>query len=213
MYIFLYQNLNIMAAPFVFGKIAEGNNFIDREKDTKRLAENFMSLTNTILISPRRWGKSSLVHKDVTEALEQYKLRPDSLIIELTESGYVENSPVVRKLWEQLKDRGVLIAIDDFGTGYSNLQSIGNMMPDIIKLDRGFTVKALNNNYEHQLMNQIIRLIHSVDLKVCVEGVETMEELTEIERLSADCIQGYYYGKPVCASDFEEQHLKTLISG
>lgn len=134
--------------------------------------------------------------KDVTEALEQYKLRPDSLIIELTESGYVENSPVVRKLWEQLKDRGVLIAIDDFGTGYSNLQSIGNMMPDIIKLDRGFTVKALNNNYEHQLMNQIIQLIHSVDLKVCVEGVETMEELTEIERLSADCIQGYYYGKP-----------------
>lgn len=134
--------------------------------------------------------------KDVTEALEQYKLRPDSLIIELTESGYVENSPAVRKLWEQLKDRGVLIAIDDFGTGYSNLQSIGNMMPNIIKLDRGFTVKALNNNYEHQLMNQIIQLIHSVDLKVCVEGVETMEELTEIERLSADCIQGYYYGKP-----------------
>ena len=134
--------------------------------------------------------------KDVTEALEQYKLRPDSLIIELTESGYVENSPVVRKLWEQLKDRGVLIAIDDFGTGYSNLQSIGNMMPAIIKLDRGFTVKALNNNYEHQLMDQIIQLIHSVDLKVCVEGVETMEELTEIERLSADCIQGYYYGKP-----------------
>ena len=134
--------------------------------------------------------------KDVTGALEQYKLRPDSLIIELTESGYVENSPVVRKLWEQLKDRGVLIAIDDFGTGYSNLQSIGNMMPDIIKLDRGFTVKALNNNYEHQLMDQIIQLIHSVDLKVCVEGVETMEELTEIERLSADCIQGYYYGKP-----------------
>ena len=134
--------------------------------------------------------------KDVTGALEQYKLRPDSLIIELTESGYVENSLVVRKLWEQLKDRGVLIAIDDFGTGYSNLQSIGNMMPDIIKLDRGFTVKALNNNYEHQLMDQIIQLIHSVDLKVCVEGVETMEELTEIERLSADCIQGYYYGKP-----------------
>ena len=134
--------------------------------------------------------------KDVTEALEQYKLRPDSLIIELTESGYVENSPAVRKLLEQLKDRGVLIAIDDFGTGYSNLQSIGNMMPDIIKLDRGFTVKALNNNYEHQLMDQIIQLIHSVDLKVCVEGVEAVEELTEIERLSADCIQGYYYGKP-----------------
>ena len=69
MYIFLYQNSNIMAAPFIFGKIAEGNNFIDRENDTKRLAENFMSLTNTILISPRRWGKSSLVHKAGKEAM------------------------------------------------------------------------------------------------------------------------------------------------
>lgn len=71
MFIFLYQNLNIMAAPFIFGKIAEGNNFIDRELDTKRLADNFMSLTNTILISPRRWGKSSLVHKAGKEAMSK----------------------------------------------------------------------------------------------------------------------------------------------
>lgn len=134
--------------------------------------------------------------KDVMEGLKQYQLSPDSLIIELTESGYVENSPAVHKVWQQLKERGVMIAIDDFGTGYSNLQSIGDMMPNIIKLDRGFTVKALNNDYEHQLMDQVIRLIHSVDLKVCVEGVETSEELAEIERLSADCIQGYYYGRP-----------------
>lgn len=134
--------------------------------------------------------------KDVMDGLAQYQLSSDSLIIEMTESGYVENSPAVRKVWRQLRERGVLIAIDDFGTGYSNLQSISNLMPNIIKLDRGFTVKALNNVYEHQLMNQVIQLIHSVDLKVCVEGVETLEELAEIEKLSADCIQGYYYGKP-----------------
>lgn len=147
--------------------------------------------------------------KDVMEGLNRYQLSPGSLIIELTESGHVENSPAVRKVWQQLKERGVLIAIDDFGTGYSNLQSIGNLMPDIIKLDRGFTVKALSNAYEHQVMDQVIQLIHSVDLKVCVEGVETSEELQEIERLSADCIQGYYYGKPCekCAfySDFVEK--------
>ena len=59
-----------MAAPFVFGRVAEGENFIDREKDTARLAENFRSLTNTILISPRRWGKTSLVHKAASRAME-----------------------------------------------------------------------------------------------------------------------------------------------
>ena len=56
-----------MAAPFIFGRVAEGHNFIDRENDTERLAENFKSLTNTILISPRRWGKTSLVHKAAAE--------------------------------------------------------------------------------------------------------------------------------------------------
>lgn len=146
--------------------------------------------------------------KDVVEGLERYKLKPDSLIVELTESGYVENSPAVRKVWSQLREMGVMIAIDDFGTGYSNLQSISNLMPNIIKLDRGFTVKALKNAYEHQLMDQIIRLIHSVDLKVCVEGVETIEELTEIERLSADCIQGYYYGKPCERHVFYDNYVE-----
>ena len=62
-----------MAAPFVFGRVAEGENFIDREKDTARLAENFRSLTNTILISPRRWGKTSLVHKAASRAMEEDK--------------------------------------------------------------------------------------------------------------------------------------------
>ncbi len=62
-----------MTAPFVFGRVAEGENFIDRKKDTARLAENFRSLTNTILISPRRWGKTSLVHKAASRALEDDK--------------------------------------------------------------------------------------------------------------------------------------------
>lgn len=62
-----------MAAPFVFGRVAEGENFIDRETDTARLAENFRSLTNTILISPRRWGKTSLVHKAARMAMEEDK--------------------------------------------------------------------------------------------------------------------------------------------
>lgn len=60
-----------MAAPFVYGKVAEGENFIDREKDSLRLAENFKSLTNTILLSPRRWGKTSLVHKAAAQAMAE----------------------------------------------------------------------------------------------------------------------------------------------
>lgn len=151
----------------------------------------------------------SRVYDEIVEALERYQLSPDCLIVEMTESGYVENTPVVRKVWDKLRDYGVLIAIDDFGTGYSNLQTISSIMPNIVKLDRGFTVKALKNYYEHQLMTHIIQLVHSIDLKICVEGVETMDELSEIESLSADCIQGYYYGKPCNRQAF----LESFVTG
>ncbi len=60
-----------MDAPFVFGKIADGDNFIDRAEDTKWLSANFRSLTNTVLISPRRWGKSSLVRKAAIDAMKR----------------------------------------------------------------------------------------------------------------------------------------------
>lgn len=149
----------------------------------------------------------SNIFEEIVNALEEHGLKQDSLIVEMTESGYVDTTPVVKRVWQRLRKHGVLIAIDDFGTGYSNFQSISTMMPNIVKLDRGFTVKALENFYEHQLMNHIIQLVHSVDLKICVEGVETMDELTEIEKLSADCIQGYYYGRPCEKSEFFDKFI------
>ncbi len=150
--------------------------------------------------------KSNVFH-DIMHLLKQHGLRPESLIVEMTESGYVENNPMVLKLWKRLHRHGVMTALDDFGTGYSNFQSISSMVPNIVKLDRSFTVKALNNCYEHQLMSHIIQLIHSVNLKICVEGVETLEELKAIEQLSADCIQGFFYGRPCARNEFLEHYI------
>lgn len=159
---------------------------------TRRIFPDFKVSVNVSYVQVLK----SRVYDEIVNALDSYKLSPDCLIVEMTESGYVENTPAVRRLWNKLREYGVMIAIDDFGTGYSNLQSISSIMPNIVKLDRGFTVKALKNYYERQLMMHIIQMVHSIDLKICVEGVETMDELSEIESLSADCIQGYYYGKP-----------------
>ena len=148
-----------------------------------------------------------ILKSDVCEEIEHwigfYNLKPVSLMVELTESGYVDdNSSAVKRMWDRLRKHGVMIALDDFGTGYSNFQLISSMVPNVVKLDRSFTVKALQNAFEHQLMDHIIQLVHSVNLKICVEGVETQTELEEIEKLSADCIQGYFYGRPCCRRDF-----------
>lgn len=150
----------------------------------------------------------SAILNEVFNVIARYALTPDSMIMEMTESGYLEDTPSVRRVWNSLKKFGVLIAIDDFGTGYSNIQSISKLTPDIVKLDRGFTVKALKNNFENQLMSHVIELVHSIDLKICVEGVETKEELTRLNDMDPNFIQGYFYSKP-CP---REAFLKMFVA-
>lgn len=141
--------------------------------------------------------------------LKEYGMSPSSITIELTESGELgESSGQMHKIWENLRNYGVTIALDDFGTGYSNLMNIGNMTPNVVKLDRGFTIKALKNDFEKTLMANIIQLVHSLGLKICVEGVETEEDLLRIRELGPDYIQGYYYGRPCPAEEFIKTFCK-----
>ncbi len=134
--------------------------------------------------------------------LKEYGMSPSSITIELTESGELDDSARIHKIWNNLRQYGVTIALDDFGTGYSNLMNISDMTPNVVKLDRGFTVKALKNDFEKTLMESIIRLVHSLGLKICIEGVETEEELLQIKALGPDFIQGFYYGRPCPEEDF-----------
>ena len=132
-------------------------------------------------------------------------MSPDSITVELTESGDIGDSVHIRKVWDSLRDCGVCIALDDFGTGYSNLINIGAMAPNVLKLDRSFTVKAIKNDFERDLMANIIYLVHSLGIKICVEGVETQDELEMIRALNPDYIQGYYYGRPCPETEFVEK--------
>lgn len=134
--------------------------------------------------------------------LNEHGMSPSSITIELTESGELDDSLQIHKVWNNLRQFGVTIALDDFGTGYSNLMNISDMTPNVVKLDRGFTVKALKNEFERTLMGSIIQLVHSLGLKICVEGVETEEELSYIRALGPDYIQGFFYGRPCPEEEF-----------
>ena len=113
----------------------------------------------------------SRVLTEILTALRLYGLEPSAVGIELTESGYLDTNTHFQKLWDGLKKNGVLVILDDFGTGYSNLHCLGDLRPNYIKIDRSFTLKALNNQYEHDLMTQVITMTHKLDLTICVEGI------------------------------------------
>lgn len=148
----------------------------------------------------------SPVFIEVMDALQETGLPPDALIIELTESGYLENSINVQKVWQRFKEAGVQIALDDFGTGYSNLQNIGRFNPDIVKIDRSFTLRAMQHSYERQLLSHIINMVHSIHLRIVIEGVEEREEQQQVMQLGSDFIQGYYYSKPCSREEFFEKY-------
>lgn len=154
----------------------------------------------------------SRVLTEILTALRLYGLEPSAVGIELTESGYLDTNTHFQKLWDGLKKNGVLVILDDFGTGYSNLHCLGDLRPNYIKIDRSFALKALNNQYEHDLMTQIITMTHKLDLTICVEGIETEDEFAKISELDPDYIQGFLFGKPQPAEEFYENLIKPAIA-
>lgn len=149
--------------------------------------------------------KSTLV-EDFRDILKRHDLSADSIILELTESGYLETSQNVVSMWQTFKKSGVCLAMDDFGTGYSNLKNIGRLSPDTVKIDRTFTMQALENEYEHKLLGYIIDMVHSLNLKLVIEGIETEYEMEKISKMKPDYIQGYYYSRPCSADKFKQKY-------
>ena len=120
---------------------------------------------------------------EILSAISIYKIKRGSLIIELTESGFLECDANFRRFCDGLKRSDIPLALDDFGTGYSNFHYLYNLSPDTIKIDRSFTLKALNN------------------------GIETKQELDKISRIGPDYIQGYFFGRPCSLSIFMESYV------
>lgn len=147
------------------------------------------------------------VFSDIMSVIDKYSLQPSCIGIELTESGYLDSSTHFNHLWRKLKDNGVYVILDDFGTGYSNLHCLSDLKPNYIKIDRTFTLKALKNKYDYELMTYIIDMAHSLGLKLCIEGVETSDDLRQLRGPGADYIQGYLFGKPYPAVEFEKRYV------
>lgn len=147
----------------------------------------------------------SRVLADICEIVEEYGINPECVCIELTESGYLEENIHFNKVWNGLKERGIRLALDDFGTGYSNLHYLCDLKPSCVKIDRSFMVKALNRDYEYQLLKHIVEMSHSLGLNVCIEGIETESDLKKAREASPDYIQGFFFGKPCAKEVFFEK--------
>jgi len=145
--------------------------------------------------------------RDVIECVDYHDLDHKHIVFEVTESGELENKTAVRNVLNSFNENSFQLAIDDFGTGYSNLRYIRDMMFDIIKIDRMFIQDIDKYKDNYTLVKYVIDMAHSLNIGICVEGVETEEELEKVMTLSPDCIQGYYYGKPMPSAEFASNFI------
>jgi diguanylate cyclase (GGDEF)-like protein len=131
---------------------------------------------------------------DIIGALSSYRIAPNRIIIEVTESGLMDDM-AVRSL-EKFRDLGFEVAIDDFGTGYSSLAYLTRVPATKIKIDRSFVMPLGFDPKAELFLGTIINLAHILGMKVVAEGVETSEQRDVLSRLSCDSAQGYLFGKP-----------------
>lgn len=154
--------------------------------------------------------KSDIIN-EIISAVSKYELNPSTVIIELTESGLLVSNLQIAKMWSKLNEKGIQLALDDFGTGYSNFHYLHDLRPSIIKIDRSFTVEALANDYEYNLLSLMSGMVHNFNLKVCIEGIENQNELQKMCKLQPDYFQGFYFGKPCALQKFIENFVTAKI--
>ena len=141
------------------------------------------------------------LHDWIIETLNKVGLPPKALLLEITESCFIDASEQVISDLDKLRKLGVLIAIDDFGTGFSSLSTLANLPVDVIKIDKLFIDQAnINPKYE-KILNSISDLGKTLDLKIVAEGVETAPQFELVKKLGIDCIQGYLISRPETSKD------------
>ncbi|MGB1237104.1 MAG: bifunctional diguanylate cyclase/phosphodiesterase [Pseudomonadales bacterium] len=160
-------------------------------------------------LSPVQFKDSQLSER-ITQLLTHYQLPGEALELELTESIFFDDEHHTLAALEKLRTLGVSISLDDFGTGYSSLYYLSKFPFSSVKIDRSFITDIEQSTKNQLLVNAIISMAKSLNLKVVAEGIENANQADFLKKLGADIWQGYYFGRPVVARDFSAQHLLCL---
>jgi len=169
--------------------------------DQQLFPEQFKRIA--INISPNQFNSSEFISR-LQSSITKTQVDVRCIEIELTESTLQEESESVLRKLKAIKKMGIHIAIDDFGTGYSSLSRLKNFPVDLIKIDRSFVLDISHDDSDIAIVQAIIAMASALNIKTLAEGVETLEQLQALQRLSCHYYQGFYCSKAISFSDFKQ---------
>ncbi|MDY2843349.1 MAG: bifunctional diguanylate cyclase/phosphodiesterase [Treponema sp.] len=200
-------------SPSVFIPIAERDGHIAKigrivtEKVVRQLAEWRKSGRELHRVSIN-FSVAQLEDKNyipfLSKLMRTYEIPPELIVIEITESFLLKDRIRALELFGQFSSLGIKVAIDDFGTGYSSLNYLGYLPVCAVKLDKSTVDAYLDGKPE--FIENIVRLVHSLGMKLTVEGVEEKWQYDKLKLFGCDFIQGYFFSKPLSYED-----LKTFV--
>ena len=137
------------------------------------------------------------VVENVLSTIERFSLSPSNIVMEITESIFIDNYELVMKHMLELANAGVKFYLDDFGTGYSNLTNVISLPFSTIKMDRSLVLAMEEGQKGVSLFFDLVSTFKGVGFKILVEGVETNNQNYLVERAGVDYIQGFLYSRPL----------------
>lgn len=196
-----FHPLRGMVPPTEFIPVAEKTGLINQlgewvlKTACEEAARWEQPLKVSVNVSPIQLINTSLTDT-VVAVLKKTGLDPRRLDLEITESDVFNENMRSLEILSQLREQGIQISIDDFGTGYSSLSRLSYFPFDKIKIDRSFVVNIPMQKDDLDIVRLIISMGKSLHMRIVAEGVETEEQLTSLQQLGCDLVQGYLIGKP-----------------
>lgn len=152
----------------------------------------------------------------IASLLEKHDLRPEQLVVEITEAVLMQDNPEVSQILGQIRRYGCRIALDDFGTGYSSLSYLNRFSVDIVKVDQSF-IRALTESkgdvYDksRMLVEGITTISHKMACTVIAEGIETREQWRILVEMGVDGGQGYLFSRPLPVPQLEAMMQSDIV--
>ena len=200
-------------SPAEFIPIFEHNGFIFQLdqyvwKETCKLLRKWMDEGKTPMPISVNVSRVDLYNAGLVDVLhgliETYKIPAHLLELEVTESAYVDNPQRLIEVTKRLQSLGFMILMDDFGSGYSSLNMLKDMPVDLLKIDLKFLDSRDQSGRGGNILNSIVRMAKWLKIPVIAEGVETRQQAEFLRTLGCNCVQGYYYSKPISVQEYEQ---------
>lgn len=160
-------------------------------------------LTMGVNVSARQLANPHF-YGTVARVLDATGMDPSQLLLEITESCFIEDSDRMLGVLEDLKTLGLGLALDNFGSSYSALRHLTRLAVDVIKIDRLLISNICHDPTNRAIVAAVVNLAHSLGLTVVAAGIETQDQFDEVIEAGCDFTQGFFHAQPMCSSAVDD---------